>query len=111
MTSVRPSPLTSREDYELPLTREAVALDLAFHVGLSWSTVPGRSTARVMDYVGGTRGMHVRIAQWALEFIAHWNALPTYEQYDYAAEIELFALSSIEQLLNAVDVSIVATKH
>ena len=112
MTAVRPSPVTSCEqDYELPLTREAVALDLAFHVGLSWSNVPGRSTARLMDFVGGTRGLHVRIAQWALEFIAHWSALPTYEQYDYAAEIELFAMASIEQLLNAADASPVATKH
>ncbi|MDN7880106.1 hypothetical protein [Burkholderia aenigmatica] len=102
-------PVVPRADISCRLSPEVVALDLAFNVGLRWHNMPGEWTERVMDHVGGTRGLHRCFLTWADDFLRHWDGLTATERQEYEFELELYVTASLDELASKVGATVLSS--
>lgn len=99
MNASLPSFIVPHADDSQSPSLESIGFDLAFHVGMRWNELGGTVTARIMDHLGGSRGLHWRVIEWTREFHSHWINLPEAERHDYAFEIELFVTATLDVLI------------
>ncbi|MDR8093103.1 hypothetical protein KPB05_37235 [Burkholderia gladioli] len=103
-------PVVPCADTFRPLSLETIALDLAFSIGMRWRDMPGDRTARVMDYVGGTQGLHRYFSAWADEFLRHWDGLAATEQQEYQVEFELYVTATLDELASRADAMLLSSE-
>lgn len=75
-----------------PYQHKEIIHDLSFILGLRWAAIEVPTRRRIMDSLGGSRGMTEQILLWAEEFncIFYEAKGEMHDQLEYLVEIEEF---------------------
>lgn len=82
--------LTTAQQLNQALRMHELIADLGFNLGNVWRPQLLEACQKVLDHVGGSRGLMERVVQWAREFDTDWEARGEADQENYIEDIDTF---------------------
>lgn len=84
------------------IRQREILSDIAFNSGFAWRSISTEVRSQVMDALLGSRGLHEKFIEWAIEFDKEWESRRDDGREDYYTDIDNFAADKLAQLVASI---------